>query len=108
MCPWPEEASLAKPQGLAATVERMVIKQPSVLHHNQKLLLCPPANQKENPSEVKGETCVAQQTVEFPSQFREEERTPTKPWKDPVFHESNSKEEDDPIESGTIIPMMPR
>lgn len=44
MCPWPEEASLAKPQGLAATVERMVIEQPSVSHHNQKPLLCPPAN----------------------------------------------------------------
>lgn len=51
---------------------------------------------------------MAQQTVEFPSQFREEERTPTKPQKDPVFYESNSKEEDDPIESGTIIPIMLR
>lgn len=56
----------------------------------------------------KEKTCVVQQTVEFPSQFREEERTPTKPRKDSVFYENDSKEEDDPIESGTIIPMMPR
>lgn len=53
-------------------------------------------------------TRMGQQVIESSPQSSKEEKIPTNPGKGPVFYENNSEGKDNPIVSGTIIPMMAR